>query len=274
MLDGIGDALAKLARHFNGDGGSTDICLRLQLLKDHISEAASDSALQEVDDISIPTLDDFSSESSDPSTDDVEELLRDVQSYNACLYGLVPVLENPAEKLDVNEDQTQNVSYHETHEDTAWPYIANVMDAYPSIDKSFARRLREANKVRYSRLQHLRGRARLISNIAEDCAEASQPLPSLGRVSSSYLHSVSAVPSTQISSVFDNKTKSSDSPKPPKRSASVTTFTSSEGKVEGIPQQRHRGIPKMPDDQPWGTAFNCTVCGMKLSNVWSSAQWV
>ncbi len=81
-------------------------------------------------------------------------------------------------------------------------------------------------------------------------------------------------PSTEISSLFDKPHNVTGriqrvSPKAP---ASETIFASSIG--ESNSQRRKRGIQKMPEDQPWGTPFQCTLCGQALSNVWSSADWM
>ena len=92
---------------------------------------------------------------------ELEDLLRDTQSYNACLFGLSSVLEDSAEKAVPGFDDFQSLeaSNRELLRNSALPYIASIIEAYSSIDRTFARRLGEANELRYARLQERRDRA-------------------------------------------------------------------------------------------------------------------
>ncbi len=110
------------------------------------------------------TIDQLSSEGSDFSgpveLTEVDELLEDIQSYNNCLYGLGRKLQDPAERvsLETHVSGQENKGIRGMSKHVAWPFIAGVLDAYPSIDVDFARRLGEANQLRYNRLQEERDR--------------------------------------------------------------------------------------------------------------------
>lgn len=279
ILTGIGDTLVTLARRLNKGDELADTCSQFQLLKVQVSDATTQSCPNDDDTFPQISLDELSSlESGDSSVDEMaefEELLHDCQSYNACLLGLTSVLEDSAEKAipGFNDSRRLEASNWELLKNSAWPYITSIIEAYPSIDRKFARRLGEANELRYARLQARRDGAQAGTTdtdsdaSSEENVQETQQSQHKGRLSSGF-----TAPSTDISSVFDS-TSSNPAKKPKVRApASVTTFASSV--LDENPQRRSRGIPKMPEDQPWGTPFNCTVCGDYLENVWSSVQWV
>lgn len=233
-------------------------------------------------------------ESSIQGAYDYEELVQDVQVYIESLYELVEMLENPAEKFGVKNrhmdqqsaltentgdlertpftrkiedehpsmDPASRINDHQTGRQVkptedmldarVAPFESKIMDEYPSIDPELAHRLGKANDLRYTRLKALRKPA------TKDSGDEPPSSPSFSHASAS-----TSDPS-QLSSLFDRQ------PNPP---TSETTFASSKD-GDGPAQQRHRGTPSMPKDQPWGEPSNCTVCGSRLSNVRSQADWV
>ena len=279
ILSGMGETLVTLARKLNKAEELADTCSQFRLLKVQVSEVTTQSCPNDDDAFSEISLDELSSlGSGDSSVDEMaelEDLLRDIQSYNACLYGLSLVLEDSAEKAipGVDDSQSLEVSNRELLKNSAWPYITSIIETYPSIDRTFARRLGEANQLRYARLQAWRDRAQAgptdtdSEDFSKEMIQETRPSQSQGHVSSDF-----TAQSTELSSIFDS-TSFNPVKKPKARApASLTTFASSVLGQDS--QKRSRGIPKMPVDQPWGTPFSCTVCGDYLENVWSSVQWV
>ena len=264
LLSGMSGSIVAICRQMRKEEEFWDACSRLQFLASEVEEARSKRNASEDEDLDI-SLDDLDFSQSDDSSSDglteLEDLLRDVKSYNDCLYGLISVLETPAEDMfkDSTVLQTQLKSSTSMSNSAAWPFISSVIDVYPSIDREFARRLGEANRKRYSRLQRQRDRSEIISVESEDIGEQSG-------------FAESTVPSTKLSSVFDDHNKHYQATKTPRPTASVTPFASSV--IDGSSRRHNRGLPKMPEDQPWGQPFKCTICGQILSRVWSSAQWV
>lgn len=279
ILSGMGETLVTLARRLNKAEQLADTISHFQLLKDQVSEVTTQSCPNDDDIFSQISLDELSSpESGDSGVDEMaelEDLLRDTRSYNACLFGLSSVLEDPAEKAIASVDHSRSLetSTRELLKTSAWPYITSIIQAYPSIDRKFARRLGEANELRYTRLQGRRDRAQAGptetdgDDSSEELGQGIQPSQSQGRVSSDF-----TAPSAELSSIFDS-ISSNPAKKPKIRApASVSTFASSI--LDETSQKRSRGIPRMPEDQPWGTPFSCTICGEYLENVWSSIGWV
>lgn len=268
------NALISLARGLSLERKLSDLCLRLQSLKLQASEAIPQ---QDNDDIDAAVLDELSSFGSETSSHDeaeeLEELVKDVHFQIDCLYGLGSVLQNSAEEVGKDTFTATQENLNQTYLNSiARPYVANIIDAYPSIDKGFAQRLGEANERRYKRLLDSRNDAMAAEDDSEhgssndDREEDARPAPGRSLVESTA--SESTAPSTQLSSLFDQNHR-----KPrPKATESVTSFASSVD--DPSVQRRTRGIPKMPEDRPWGQPFKCTVCGEKLSTVWSTAQWV
>lgn len=240
-------------------------------------------------DIVALALLDLSSEDSDDSSveesSEFEQFVQDILHYNDCLFGLGHVLRNPpgkvVSKADVEAIRTESIQASSSS--IAQPFIAIVLESYPSIDKELARRLGEANHARYERLRVERETHAAVApspsvesdSTSEEAAGASQQ-PESPRVDSTVLSGTEdTTMSTELSSLFDKfpghsaYRARSNVPKPP---ASLNTFASSTSSTRLT--RRLRGIPKMPADRPWGEPFPCTLCGQTLSNVWSSAQWV
>ncbi len=255
ILSGMGETLVTLARRLNKAEELADTCSQFQPLKVMVSEVTTQSSPNNNDTFPQISLDELSSlESGDSSFDEmaeIEDLLRDAQSYNTCLFGLSSVLEDPAEKAIPGFDASQSLegSNQELLKNSAWPYITSIIEAYPSIDRTFARRLREANEVRYARLQARRdcAQARLIDSDSDDSSEGivqeAQPSQSQGSVSSEL-----TAATTKFSSTFDSASFNPTNRPKVRVPASVTTFASNV--LEEDSQKRSRGIPKMPEDQP------------------------
>jgi len=292
ILGRMADALVKIARRRSQDIELEEVILRVRLLNEQSMEANVQTAPggEDVEPEGLQLtliLDDITSSGSEDSIIDepreIDELLQDVGSSNDCLFKLGSVLQDSAESIvpnpgNVHGSTAVNLSLLRN---IAWPYISNILETYPSIDRDFARRLGEANERRYNRLQTQRNKTVTEDNGSENdiSGEKSGERSSLVQISrqasTGSVQSNSTDPSTKLSSVFDNLTLSAPKPikgKTPRAALSVTTFASSLGGNAG--QNRGRGLPKMPDDQPWGTPFKCTVCGDALSNVWSSVEWV
>ena len=279
ILSGMGETLVALARRLNKAEELADICSQLHLLKVQVSEVTIQSSQSNDDKFPQISLDEFSSlESEDSNVDEMaefEDIIHDTQSYNACLFGLSSVLEDPAEKVASGLDASQSLEFssQELLTNSAWPYITSIIESYPSIDRTFARRLGEANEVRYARLQARRDHVQAGPTDTDD-DDPSEPILQETQPSLSQYHVSSdfTAPSTELASIFDSASFNSAIEPKARAPASVTSFASSV--MEENPQKCRRGIPKMPEDKPWGTPFNCTVCGEHLENVWSTVQWV
>lgn len=191
----------------------------------------------------------------------------------------------------------------------AFPYILIVLQAYPNIDKTLARRLGEANALRYRRLLQQRNHAASsdtsqteddpITGFARAPEQNPLPTPDISEGLSSALApsvsttTTSTVPSTKQSTTFSKPERTYKPSANSQRKAgggrevetevsipprvrpgvaySVTSFATS---VEDeITQSHARRLPKMPSDCPWGQPFECTVCGDILDNVTSTAMW-
>lgn len=269
-----------------------DIFYKIRALSDQCPRIGGGKDLQINDNDIDPfqllsVLDEITSSGSETSiiheSDEVEELLGNIQSCNDCLFRLGSVLQDSAEEVlpEAKQPQDTNLSTPDLVHNTAWAYISGVLEAYPSIDPQLARRLGEANEERYNRLQRRREiacakcHAKHEDSIGEGSDKSSSCERTTQRASTKPARSESTFASTEISSVFDTfKVSTSERVREKRKKAplSVTTFASS---LESDNRQvNERGIPKMPDDHPWGTPFNCTLCGDLLSNVWSSAQWM
>lgn len=227
--------------------------------------------------LSRMSLDDVRSEKSEGSgteePTEIENLIQDVENYNDCLFGLGSVLANPAEAVVVESSLRSQPDVHNAlSTNVAWPYIASVIEAFPSIDNDFARRLGQANRERYERLRlqrefHAKSSPQLEIETSAELTATDSEIEGLSE------YPDSTVASTELSSAFDkpHQQVSSKGNQVIKRAPSVTTFASSSMGMEN--ERRTRGIPRMPEDQPWGEPFDCTVCGETLTNVWSTAEW-
>lgn len=291
VLGRLADALAKIAHRRSQDNELEEVISRVRLLNEEVlgnvrngldGEDADPDGLQ-----FASILDEITSSGSEVSTIDesreIDELLQDVKSSNDCLFELGSVLQDSAESIvpssrDIYGSKAISLTLLNN---TAWPYISNIIEAYPSVDRDLARRLGEANERRYNRLQTQRDEAVAETQGSESDCSGEELVPRSSSVqesrpsSTGFAQSESTASSTQLSSVFDALAVSAPDPtrgKAPKPALSTTTFASTLDESDG--QKRSRRLPKLPDEQPWGTPFNCTVCGDKLYNVWSSAEWV
>ena len=231
------------------------------------------------------TIDQLSSSESDISSvsdqSEIDELLKDLDTYNTCLFGLGSILEHSAEDVtnDLGKSREQPEMSQELLKTTAWPWISSVIDAYPSIDRSFAQRLGEANEKRYNRLQKRReaAAAQDFSDpyVSSDDEESTDSRNFQGPSGASIGNSTygSTVPSTKLSSAFDSHTRSEQNPIKRRQAspASITTFASGSGGQDTSGHRRR--FPKMPDDKPWGEPYKCTVCGDMLYSIWSPGEW-
>ena len=289
LLGSLGETLVAIAERLGKGRDLAGLCSRVQHLKAHISDStkrglggndSGDALLPEA------LLDELDSSNSDNSSVDevigLQELLQDIRSYNTCLFRLSSVLQEPAESIsiDLGKSEEEIEVDRDMLAHTAWPYISSVIKAYPLMNRELARRLGEANELRYTRLQSKRDKAAArdtgltSESSSDDVASTVRPSQGIGQASSSLAQSESTAPSTRLSSVFNHARETTGRKMYAKSTiaASVTTFESGSG-GKGA-ESSSRGIPKMPEDQPWGTPFRCSVCGETLSNVWSPAQWV
>ena len=115
ILEELAGTLITLAQHFPLEDKLFEILLRAQNAKRLASEAVSRPTPHRDDDgTGTFTVDELSSSGSeDPSNDEVdqlEDLIKDVQFHNDCLYGLGPVLHNPAEKVGYLDNTSSTVA--------------------------------------------------------------------------------------------------------------------------------------------------------------------
>lgn len=101
ILEDLLGTLITLAQHYSSED---KLLPRAQNLKRFASEAVSRPTPHKDDDgVGTFTVDDLSSSGSEgpgnAEVDEIEDLINDVQLHNDCLYGLGPVLQNPAEKV-------------------------------------------------------------------------------------------------------------------------------------------------------------------------------
>ena len=239
------------------DGQFTKACSRFEKSSAHLPEMTAGIDFSNIDD--LVSLDSERSMESGPTRD--EELIEDVRLCVTCLYELCFVIQDPAESLRtaMAANKEPNKISLQPAENTAWPYINAILSLYRLIDRDLAERLGEANLERYQRLETQRSKTAVEPNLKSSMAQ-SAILPE------------STVISTQ---------RSSHSSKPANvfsRSWSASTAaTSISGISESDDHKLKRGRPKMPQDQPWGEPFNCTVCGNRIttfSHGWSHAGWV
>jgi len=224
-------------------------------------------------------LDELSSEGSERSehgeSSEVGELLSILETLNGYLFGLESVLKNPVETsaTESSEGRKRDKFDQSIIQTTAWPFIRIVIETYPLMDIDLARRLGQANELRFGRLQTERAANDTI--LADsDSENADEETADLSDRGDNLTTSEATAPSTQLSTVFDDSHSHHhrNAERRPRAPTSVTTF-GSEIETQDSPGRRG-GIPKMPDDKPWGEPFDCTICGKTLSNIWGSAQWV
>ena len=205
ILSDMMETLVKLAGHF-GVPKEIDVCSRAKALKAQVSQLVSDSLPDSGSFDDKPTPNMVEKLSSKLSAlikklgfklsalivDEVEELLEDLKSSNDCLFELVPVLEHPAERSELDGTKARDNPDPEPRQDSVW--ISHITNAYPFIDQIFAQRLGEANSSRYLRL-----RERRTSVITGSKQHAMDQGPASSK-SAIPADVESAIPSTQLSS--------------------------------------------------------------------------
>lgn len=155
ILVRMGDTLTILAERLNKKEELAYVCRQIIQLGNHVSASIITPGAYKDDDETDAypaiSLEDLSSTGSDCSSLDeqrkLEELVQDLQSHNACLYGLGSVIQDSAERLLTepgNASQERDPMTQKLFENPAWPYISSVMEKYPSIKPDFARRFGEA----------------------------------------------------------------------------------------------------------------------------------
>ena len=115
ILNDLARTLITLAQHFPSEDKLSKIHFRANILKTLASEAASTpTPYRDNDGVGIFAVDELSSsESEGPSNDkmdQLEDLIKDFQFHNDCLYGLGPVLQSPAEKVGYLKDTNSSVA--------------------------------------------------------------------------------------------------------------------------------------------------------------------
>ena len=113
ILEELAGTLITLAQQFPSEEKLSEITLRASILKEQASRAVSRPTPHRDDHgVCNFTVDDFSSSGSEGPSDDevdqVEDLIKDVQFHNDCLYGLGPVLHNPAERVGQRSESMFN----------------------------------------------------------------------------------------------------------------------------------------------------------------------
>ena len=115
ILEELAGTLITLAQHFPSEDRLSTTITRAQILKEHASKVVSRLTPHTHDDgIGAFTVDDLSSaESEDSSSDEVdqlEDLIKDVQFHNNCLYGLGSVIQSPAEKVGYSNNTSSSAT--------------------------------------------------------------------------------------------------------------------------------------------------------------------
>lgn len=162
VLRRMAEALVTMAHQTSLAEDLTDVFQQIEELKSQVSQVIDKRAMDEDADerrifsrsaISFPriSLDDFSSTESEGSSQDegsqLEEAAKDVEFSNDLLFQLGPALHDNAERAalkremsGVHDERSQQMLHT-----GAGPYIASVLESYPSINPELARRLGEAN---------------------------------------------------------------------------------------------------------------------------------
>ncbi|KAL8700512.1 MAG: hypothetical protein Q9201_005411 [Fulgogasparrea decipioides] len=138
ILMGTGEVLMSLVRYLGKDEGLAATCSRLQHLKTLVPEELINSTRpgdQGFDDVIMASLDELNSETPASGTDEVEELLRDLESYNTCLYGLVPVLEEPTQ-----------IQTSKRNPEALAPFVKGLFRDKAPAKKGFTKIVQTANK--------------------------------------------------------------------------------------------------------------------------------
>lgn len=215
--------------------------------------------VQDLIDIIRDTLDesngsDSSLSSNSSEGDDIlNEVINKLRALNRCLVDLSTSLERPAP--NAVEEETPAIQRFQLSSPAEF-WTGKVLDTYPKIDLTLAKRLGEANWLRYQRISHK------VDHI-EDFEYDSDGGPD----------NVGALP------IFTKNTKST-------RDQS-TVLSNSAGALDQRSQatytpvvtddQGERGwlrIPSLPiKEEDLGKAFRCTICGDKLQEIMSRTDW-
>ena len=177
VLRRMAEALTTMAHHTSLAEELTDVFQEIEELKSQVSQVIDKRATDEDDErrtssrssVSFPriTLDDFSSSESEGSSQDedshLEEAAKDVEFSNDLLFQLGPALHDNAERAALRRERSEvyDEGSQQMMHTGAGPYIASVLESFPSINPELARRLGEANQARYYRLQKARDEAAL-----------------------------------------------------------------------------------------------------------------
>lgn len=275
LFGDLGGALVELARKFNVDQ-EVDFARSLQILEsckqiDLLIEQVSRYTGQAEDIYD----DELGSSDSDISTsDELEELIKDIKTYTDCFLDLVPTLERPAKNLGLDELAGNVQESLKLINDPAWPYITSIQYRFPLADMDFVRRLGEANWQRNQRLRDKREAT--IMGDAVSASRAKVEARSNTALSPDRRPSVTTKSSFVDSSLWDLDPLPGSGSKTHSRllqseTASVTSFALSFR--EGESSESHRHVPKLPDDHDWLSPFPCTICGDILDNIISQHEW-
>ena len=313
LLLRLADTLTDIGRLINICPDLEVVHLQIEDLRTQVSDVTDNSAAEE--DIgqitsghlhSAGSSDDSDLSGSDISSDEdsfkLEQSIEDLEMRVDLLYRLGPALYEPADRVPgpfdmARGDSVSNQSNKNLLNNTAGPRILRIIDTYPSIDKTLARRLGEANEARYNRLREARDKAAMLAyesdaeSSAEEASEAMGQQPSrlsdipTEKTQSEYTApstseytapntSEYTAPSTELSSIFEKPQAPNYDQKraPPKIAASVTSFAPS--LMSGSTPSQTRGIPKIPNENGQLDVFDCTICGNRLSRVSNGAAWV
>ena len=284
VLRRMAEALITLASQTSLADELDDICGQIETLNAQVSQVIDKQTIfqDDTENETFPEiyLDELSSSGSEDSNleevSKVDEAISNIELSNDLLGQLGPALHDSAERAAAKRDRNEasdNQNQQTILQTGAGPYIASILEIFPSIDRELARRLGEANRDRYNRLQRSRDEATTRSDeseteSADEEIEVRRKLHTDQRPAvTSQAPSEFTAPTTKLSSIFDapqepRPGKRSIAPIPPRVPASVTSFASSLGD-EGDSTAR-RGIPKFPNDNE-GSPFDCTICGARLS---------
>lgn len=298
LLLRLADTLTDIGRLVNIGPGLEGIYPQIEDLRTQVSDVTDDSASEEEDiaqntsgdSHSAGSSDDSDLSGSDISSDEdsfkLEQSIEDLEMHIVLLYRLGAVLYDPADRAPGAFDGARGGAVSDQSNkhflnNTAGPRILRIIDTYPSIDKTLARRLGEANEARYNRLREARDRAATLAyetdaeSSDEEASEVIGTQPSrLSHVSTRETQSEYTAPSTELSSIFEKPQAPAHTQKRalPRIAASVTSFASSL-MSESTPNHM-RAIPKMPNDNGSLEVFDCTICGSRLSTVANTAAWM
>ncbi|CAF9911705.1 MAG: hypothetical protein HETSPECPRED_000422 [Heterodermia speciosa] len=229
------------------------------------------------------TIDDFSSsESEDSSNEDVSavaEALKDIEFLNDLLYNLGPALYDNAERM-ASKQRDSSIDVNKGQVTMQVWYTNSILSAYPSIEIVLARRLGEAMESRVHRLEEARTQAHKQSSesdsesTSDDSDDVGEIPTTSSQVVMSQASSEYTAPSTEVSSMFDSQPTKVVKKKnyASKSVASATSFAPS--LIDESISSQKRGIPKIPNDNGMLKAFDCTLCGSRLTSVFNTISWV